>query len=110
MNIKRDRNKSKFLVSPDQSGSKVSATNEFLWAIIGFLLTVFSTFVQAFVTNPPWNWEQQGVNSVPLGVTFQVGAVLLTGCMGGKNAGALAQLAYVFWGYLVYLSLLKGVV
>ncbi|MGP0129613.1 MAG: biotin transporter BioY [cyanobacterium endosymbiont of Rhopalodia musculus] len=76
----------------------MSATNEFLWAIIGLLLTVFSTFVQAFVVSLPWNWEQQGVESIPLGVTFQVGAVLLTGCVGGKNAGVLSQIAYVFLG------------
>lgn len=46
----------------------------------------------------PWNWEQQGVESIPLGVTFQVGAVLLTGCVGGKNAGVLSQIAYIFLG------------
>jgi biotin transport system substrate-specific component len=76
----------------------VSATNEFLWAIIGLLLTIFSTFVQAFMLGLPWNWEQQGVESIPLGVTFQVGAVLLTGCVGGKNAGIISQIAYIFLG------------
>ncbi|HAC62951.1 MAG TPA: biotin transporter BioY [Cyanothece sp. UBA12306] len=98
MNIKRDHKQSKLPITPDKSGAKVSGTNEFLWAIIGLLLTVFSTFVQAFVTNPPWHWEQQGVDFIPLGVTFQVGAVLFTGCMGGKNAGISSQLAYVFLG------------
>lgn len=98
VNTKRNRKKSKPVVTPQQSPSKVSATNEFLWAIIGLLLTVFSTFVEAFITNPPWSWDQQGVEYVALGVTFQVGAVLLTGCMGGKNAGILAQIAYIFLG------------
>ncbi len=98
VNTKRNRKKSKLVVTPQQSPTKVSPTNEFLWAIIGLLLTVFSTFVQAFMTNSPWAWEQQGLESVPLGVTFQVGAVLLTGCMGGKNAGILSQIAYVFLG------------
>ncbi len=36
-----------------------------------------------------------------LGVYCQVAAVLLTGCLGGKNAGAIAQIAYIciglFW-------------
>ncbi|MEA5535043.1 biotin transporter BioY [Crocosphaera sp. XPORK-15E] len=81
-----------------KTSSTVSFANEFLWAIIGLLLTVFSTFVEAFVTNMPWTWSDQGVHSLPLGVTFQVGAVLLTGCMGGKNAGLLSQVAYVFLG------------
>jgi biotin transport system substrate-specific component len=33
-----------------------------------------------------------------LGITYQIGAVLLTGCLGGKNAGLLAQVAYIFLG------------
>ncbi|MEA5509260.1 biotin transporter BioY [Crocosphaera sp. UHCC 0190] len=95
MNIKRKRTKP---LTNQKSSSTVSFANEFLWAIIGLLLTVFSTFVEAFVTNMPWTWSEQGVHPLPLGVTFQVGAVLLTGCMGGKNAGLLAQVAYVFLG------------
>ncbi|MDJ0844524.1 biotin transporter BioY [Crocosphaera sp.] len=96
MNIKRKRTNK--LTNTKKSSSTVSFANELLWAIIGLLLTIFSTFVEAFVTNMPWTWAQQGVNSMPLGVTFQVGAVLLTGCMGGKNAGFLAQVAYIFLG------------
>ncbi len=96
VNIKRKRNKT--LTNTKKSSSTVSFANELLWAIIGLLLTIFSTFVEAFVTNMPWTWTEQGVNSLPLGVTFQVGAVLLTGCMGGKNAGFLAQVAYIFLG------------
>lgn len=76
----------------------MSAPNELLWALIGLLLTIFSTFVEAFVTNLPWNWAEQGIHTQSLGVTYQIGAVLLTGCLGGKNAGALAQLAYVILG------------
>nr|WP_243397353.1 biotin transporter BioY [Crocosphaera subtropica] len=86
----------------------MSFANELLWAIIGLLLTIFSTFVEAFVTNMPWTWTEQGVNSMPLGVTFQVGAVLLTGCMGGKNAGFLAQVAYVFLGLFWYPVFAQG--
>ncbi len=96
VNIKRKRTNK--LTNTKKSSSTVSFANELLWAIIGLLLTIFSTFVEAFVTNMPWTWAQQGVNSMPLGVTFQVGAVLLTGCMGGKNAGFLAQVAYIFLG------------
>jgi biotin transport system substrate-specific component len=96
VNIKRKRNQT--LTNTKKSSSTVSFANELLWAIIGLLLTIFSTFVEASVTNMPWTWSEQGVNSLPLGVTFQVGAVLLTGCMGGKNAGFLAQVAYIFLG------------
>lgn len=64
------------------------------------MLTVGGTFVEAFTTSPPWLWSEQGVQIQSLGVTFQVGAVLLTGCMGGKNAGALSQLAYVVLGLI----------
>jgi biotin transport system substrate-specific component len=76
----------------------VSPPNELLWALIGLLLTIGGTFLEAFVTNPPWDWSGQGLHPVSLGVTYQIGAVLLTACLGGKNAGALAQIAYVFIG------------
>ncbi|MGK7872252.1 MAG: biotin transporter BioY [Xenococcaceae cyanobacterium] len=76
----------------------MSAVNELLWALIGLLLTIGSTFIEVFVTNPPWNWAEQGFSIQPLSVTYQIGAVLLTGCLGGKNAGALSQIAYVVLG------------
>lgn len=76
----------------------MSAPNELLWALIGLLLTIGGTFLEAFVTNPPWDWSGQGVHTVSLGVTYQIGAVLLAGCLGGKNAGALSQIAYVVLG------------
>ncbi len=76
----------------------MSAPNELLWALIGLLLTIGGTFVEAFVTNPPWDWSGQGIHTVSLGVTYQIGAVLLIGCLGGKNAGALSQIAYVVLG------------
>lgn len=106
VNIKRKPKKK--LTNTKKSSSTVSFANELLWAIIGLLLTIFSTFVEAFVTNMPWTWTEQGVNSMPLGVTFQVGAVLLTGCMGGKNAGFLAQVAYVFLGLFWYPVFAQG--
>jgi biotin transport system substrate-specific component len=83
----------------------VSVPNEFLWALIGLLLTILSTFFEAFITNSPWNWSKNGIQPQSLGVTFQVGAVLLTGCLGGKNAGALAQIAYVILGVLLGLPI-----
>lgn len=76
----------------------MSGPIEFLWALIGLLLTIFSTFVEAFITNLPWNWANQGIYTQSLGVTYQIGAVLLTGCLGGKTAGALSQIAYVILG------------
>jgi biotin transport system substrate-specific component len=76
----------------------LSVPNELLWALIGLLLTIGGTFLEAFVTNPPWDWSGQGVHTVSLGVSYQIGAVLLTACLGGKNAGALAQIAYIVLG------------
>ncbi len=72
--------------------------HELLWALIGLLLTIGGTFLEAFVTNAPWQWSGQGLHAVSLGVSYQIGAVLLTACLGGKNAGALAQIAYVVLG------------
>lgn len=76
----------------------VTFSYELMWTAIGLMLTVGGTFIEAFGTNPPWQWSQQGLAVETLGVTMQTGAVLLTGCTGGKNAGALSQVAYVMLG------------
>jgi biotin transport system substrate-specific component len=76
----------------------LSAPNQFFWALIGLFLTIGSTFIEAFMTNPPWNWGNEGIQFQSLGVTYQIGAVLLTGCVGGKNAALLAQVAYLVIG------------
>ena len=74
---------------------------EFLWAIIGVLLTIGGTFIEASVADPSWLWEQKGIQVYSLGVTYQIGAVLLVGCMGGKNAAAMSQIAYLALGLTV---------
>ncbi|ERN42119.1 hypothetical protein KR51_00012080 [Rubidibacter lacunae KORDI 51-2] len=76
----------------------MSFSYELLWTLIGLLLTIGGTFVEAFATNPPWQWGDLGLKIQTLGVTFQTGAVLLTGCVGGKKAGALSQVAYLMLG------------
>lgn len=76
----------------------VAAPIELLWAFIGLILTIGGTFLGAAITSPPWSWDQTGIQTHPLGVTCQIGAVLLVGCLGGKNAGALSQIAYLALG------------
>lgn len=97
MNINPDPNLAKS-DNDTPSPMKVSFPLEMLWAAIGLLLTILSTFVEAFITNPPWEWVNKGIYSHSLGITYQIGAVLLTGCLGGKNAGALSQVAYILLG------------
>lgn len=74
------------------------STTEFLWALIGLILTIGGTFLEASVTDFPWHWSQSGIPTYSLGVTYQIGAVLLVGCLGGKNAGAISQIAYLALG------------
>ena len=74
------------------------ALHEIIWAIIGLFLTIGGTFLGAYITGFPWAWSQQGIATYSLGVTYQIGAVLLVGCLGGKNAGALSQIAYLAIG------------
>jgi biotin transport system substrate-specific component len=107
MSFKRNPKVRQHLPKAEEPAVKVSFPNELLWALVGLLLTIFSTFFAAFTTNAPWNWAAQGIQPQPLGVTFQVGAVLLTGCLGGKNAGALSQIAYVILG-LFWLPVFAG--
>lgn len=99
MNTNRT-NKTQKRFNPRPPLVHLSIPNEFLWAFIGLILTIFSTFLEAFITSPPWTWFEQGVQIYPLGVTYQIGAVLLTGCMGGPSAGLFSQIAYVLLGLL----------
>lgn len=70
---------------------------DLIWALIGLILTIGGTFLEAFITNPPWSWAG-GLQSYPLGVSYQVGAVLLVGCLGGPQAAVISQLAYLVLG------------
>lgn len=75
---------------------------ELIWAFIGLLLTIGGAFFPAFVTTPIWFWDQGGFQAYSLGVNYQIGAVLLVGCMGGKNAAALSQIAYIILGLTLW--------
>lgn len=77
--------------------SLVSPLDKFLWAVIGLLLTVVGTFVRVSVPLP-WNWNLGEVQTLSLEITYQIGAVLLVGCLGGKGAATLSQLAYLILG------------
>lgn len=70
-----------------------------LWAVIGLLLTIGGTLLEASIVAPPWIWSPGGLQIYPLGVTFQVGAVLFAACVGGQTAGALSQIAYLTLGF-----------
>ncbi|KKI99111.1 biotin transporter BioY [Prochlorothrix hollandica] len=71
---------------------------ELLWALVGLLLTIGGTLVEASIASPAWVWSQQGIQVYSLHTSFQVGAVLLVSCLGGKNAGVLSQIAYILLG------------
>ncbi len=86
------------IVEPSAPPEKPSFVAECLLAIAGLLLTIFATFVEASITNAPWRWWTDGIYAHPLGTTYQVGAVLLTACVGGANTGAIAQIGYVLLG------------
>jgi len=75
---------------------------ELIWAVIGLLLTIGGTFLPASVTIPIGLWDDRGLQAYSLGVTYQIGAVLLVGCMGGKNAAALSQIAYLALGLTLW--------
>ncbi|MCL6436431.1 MAG: biotin transporter BioY [Leptolyngbyaceae cyanobacterium HOT.MB2.61] len=76
----------------------MAISTELLWAFIGLLLTIGGTFLEAFVATPTWQWGTNSLQTHSLGVTYQIGAVLLVGCLGGKNAAVLSQIAYILLG------------
>ena len=82
------------------------APSELIWALVGLILTIGCTWIEAFVFNlQVGEWLQGkggGLEITSIGVSFQVGAVLFIGCMGGKNAAALSQVAYIALGILLF--------
>ncbi len=76
----------------------MSIWTELLWALIGLLLTIGGTFIEASIAVPSRDWGHQAIQTHALGITYQFGAGLLVGCVGGKNAATLSQLAYILLG------------
>lgn len=81
--------------------------DEFLWAILGLLLTIAGTFMEAAIAIPTFVTGESGLqfptslDAIPvysLPVSYQLAAVLLVGCMGGRQAAALSQIAYLALG------------
>lgn len=77
---------------------KISPINEFFWALIGLMLTIFGTFVEVFLVIPTNTTNLENVETASLGITYQLAGVFLTGMLGGRNAAAYAQIAYVIMG------------
>ena len=77
---------------------KISPISEFFWALIGLMVTIFGTFVEVFFYLPTGDEDLSNVQFSSLGITSQLAGVFFTGFMGGKNAAAYAQIAYVILG------------
>jgi biotin transport system substrate-specific component len=78
----------------------LSPLDKALWAVIGLLLTISGVFIEVAIPVPPLAWpvDWSHVPTYSLGVTLQIGAILLVGCMAGRNAAALSQIAYLILG------------
>jgi biotin transport system substrate-specific component len=74
----------------------VSPLDKLLWAIIGLLLTIVGTFVPVSVPIPAGSTGE--LQPLSLGGTYQIGAVLLVGCLGGRGAAVLSQVTYILLG------------
>ncbi|MBD2326833.1 biotin transporter BioY [Alkalinema sp. FACHB-956] len=81
---------------------------ELLWALIGLLLTIGGNFLKASIVGLPWTWSLQGIPAHFLGVNYQIGAVLLVGCLGGKNAAVISQIAYLGLGLAGFPFFMNG--
>ena len=69
-----------------------------LWGAIGFILTTAGTFLPAYTIAAPWGWWNTSLEVEALGVSYQVGAVLLIAAIGGRNAALISQIAYIALG------------
>ncbi|MBD2101485.1 biotin transporter BioY [Leptolyngbya sp. FACHB-261] len=79
-----------------------------MWAVVGLLFTIGGTFLEVSLPNAPWFWFSDGLRAEPLGITYQVGAVLTIGCLGGCNAAVLSQIAYLVLGLLGFQVFAQG--
>lgn len=84
----------------DSDVTKMPPLSDFFWALTGLILTIFGTFVEVLIVLPSSNSQTNSWELVPfsLGITYQLVGVFLTACVGGKNAAAYAQIAYVILG------------
>lgn len=78
---------------------------ELLWALIGLLLTIGGNFFKAAIIALPLSAHALEVS---LGVSYQIGAVLLVGCLGGRNAAIISQIAYLLLGLAGFPIFTKG--
>lgn len=93
--------------STSPKANSLSFLDQLIWAVLGLMLTVVGTFVEAVVALPQF-WNRQGqwqlpldwqaLGTHPLPVSMQVAAVLLVGCMGGKYPALISQIAYLGLG------------
>jgi biotin transport system substrate-specific component len=88
------------MTQPVTDEQALSPLDRLLWAIIGLLLTISGVFIEVSIPLPQLTWpiDWSKVQTYSLGVTLQVGAVLLMGCMAGRNAATLSQIAYLALG------------
>jgi biotin transport system substrate-specific component len=90
---------------PHCGSSQVTFIDEILWSIAGLLLTIGGLFVPAAIVGLPQDsalWQLPAslaaIPIYPLQVTYQIAAVLLVSCMGGRQAATLSQIAYLILG------------
>ncbi len=88
--------------------SPVTLPLDLIWSIIGLLLTIGGTLLEASIASPVWSWGGGSMRVYSLGVTYQIGAVFFVACMGGKNAGALSQIAYLVLGLMGFEVFTQG--
>ena len=87
---------------------RVITLTELLWAFIGLLLTIGGNFLHASIVGVPWSWTPQAVPSHFIGVNYQIGAVLFVGCVGGRNAAVISQVAYLLLGLAGFPFFVQG--
>jgi biotin transport system substrate-specific component len=90
---------------PHCGSSQVTFIDEILWAIAGLLLTIGGLFVPAAIIGIPQEsagWQLPtslaAIPIYPLQISYQIAAVLLVSCMGGRQAAMVSQIAYLILG------------
>nr|NP_038405.1 hypothetical protein MeviCp058 [Mesostigma viride]Q9MUQ5.1 RecName: Full=Uncharacterized 26.1 kDa protein in ndhB-psaI intergenic region [Mesostigma viride]AAF43845.1 unknown [Mesostigma viride]WKT08236.1 hypothetical protein [Mesostigma viride] len=74
--------------------NKFFSINIILWALIGLNFHILSYSLKISISNFPWQWPQEGLETYMIHTDYYLGSILFISFLGGRFASLISQLAY----------------